>query len=277
MKTIVTHLSVDLDAITACWLIQKYLPGWDDADLAFVPAGSTLHGKRADTDANIIHVDTGFGKFDHHQTQERISAAKLVFDYLCSKGFVKNKEFKALEKIINFVNDTDHFGEVNFPQPDNDRYDFCLHQLIFGLRSIEGNDTKVVEISSKLLDAASQLMKNKVSAEEEIKKGYEFKSKWGRSLVLETSNQESIRLGLKSGFSFVATKDPKKGSIRIKTLPEKKYDLTSLYKKITSKDKKGTWFFHVSKNMLLNASSKNPNFIPSRLSLQQLIEIIKGI
>jgi len=277
MKTIVTHLSVDLDAITACWLIKKYLPGWKDADLAFLPAGSTLGGKQPDADPNIIHVDTGFGKFDHHQTQERTSASKLFFDFLCSEELVKDKEQKALEKIVNFANDTDHFGEVYFPQPDNDRYDFCLHQIIFGLRSIEGNDAKVVELSSKLLDAALQLMKNKVSAEEELKKGYEFKSKWGRSIVLETSNQESIRLGLKSGFSFVATKDPKKGSIRIKTLPEKKYDLTILYDKITKKDKKGTWFFHVSKNMLLNASSKNPNFIPSTITIQQLIEIIKGI
>ncbi len=277
MKTIVTHISIDLDAITSCWLIKKYLNGWEDADLAFVPAGSTLNNKSPDEDPNIVHVDTGFGKFDHHQTQEYTSASKLVFEYLCDKKLIPARDETALERIMTYVNDTDHFGEVNYPNPQDDRYDFCLHQLVYGLRAINGNDAAIVNSSFPLLEAALLLLKNKISAESEIKKGYECTIKWGKSLILETSNQESIKLGLKTGYVLVATKDPRKGNIRIKTLPEKKYDLTSLYEKIIQLDKKGTWFLHVSKNMLLNASSKNPNFVPSSLSTKKLIEIVKGM
>lgn len=277
MKTLVTHFSVDLDAVAACWLIKKYLNGWDEAEIKFVPAGTTFDNKSPDTDPDMIHVDTGFGQFDHHQTTEYTSATKLVFEHLCNQTVVGSNDSIALERIVNYINDTDHFAEVYFTNPQEDRYDFCLHQIVFGLRQVLKTDIAVTEFTFNLLDGAYLLMKSKVSAEKEIDKGYSFDSKMGKTLVMETSNHESIKLALKKGYILVATKDPKSGSIRIKTLPDKKYDLTQLHETIIKSDKKGTWFLHVSKNMLLNASSKNPNFIPSSLTLQKLIEIIKGI
>lgn len=277
MKTLVTHFSVDLDAIAACWFVKKYLNGWDGAEIKFVPAGTTLDNKSPNTDPDIIHVDTGFGQFDHHQTNEYTSATKLVFEHLCRQKIIANNDVSALERIVNYVNDTDHFAEVNYPDPHDDRYDFCLHQLVFGLRQGLKDDNYIVEFSFNLLDAALQLMKSKVSAEKEIKKGYSFTSKFGKTLVIETSNHESIKLALKQGYTLVATKDPKSGNIRVKTLPDKKYDLSDLHKEIIKADKKGTWFLHISKNMLLNASSKNPDFVPSSVSLQKLVEIIKEI
>ncbi len=45
MKTIVTHLNPDLDAMAAIWLIRRFLPGWSKARVEFVPAGETFEGK----------------------------------------------------------------------------------------------------------------------------------------------------------------------------------------------------------------------------------------
>ena len=42
MKIIVTHASPDMDAITSVWLIRKFLPGWEDAKIQFVPAGERI-------------------------------------------------------------------------------------------------------------------------------------------------------------------------------------------------------------------------------------------
>jgi len=39
MKIIVTHMSPDWDAITSVWLLKKYLMGWQEAEVRFVPAG----------------------------------------------------------------------------------------------------------------------------------------------------------------------------------------------------------------------------------------------
>ncbi|MFN4213066.1 MAG: hypothetical protein ACK4FL_03865, partial [Microgenomates group bacterium] len=145
------------------------------------------------------------------------------------------------------------------------------------LKSTVNDDQKLIEIVFTLLDGVLQIFKNKIKAEEELKQAFVFNSRWGKSVAIESKNEETIKLALKTGFKLTIRKDPEKGFVRIKTLPEKKLDLTPLYQKIKTIDKKGTWFFHSSKNMLLNSSSKNPNFIPTPLSLPQLIKLIKSL
>ena len=277
MKTIVTHLSPDLDAITSIWLIKRYLNGWDRAEIKLVPSGTTLDNQLPDDDKNIIHVDTGLGKFDHHQTNEYLSATKLVYKYLIGKDLIQEKEIKALEKIVDYVNSTDHFSEVYYHNPDLDIYDFMLRQLIDGLKVINREETKLIEIVFQLLEAALIVFKNKVSAEDEIKNGYVFQSYLGKSLAIETKNEETVKLALKKGFSLVVRRHPEVGFTRIKTLPDKKYTLKPVYEKILLKDKKGSWFFHISEHMLLNGSSGNPKLIPTPLSINKIVEIIKSV
>lgn len=277
MKTIVTHLSPDLDAIASVWLIKKYLTGWDNAQIKFVPSGTTLDDQLADSDKNIIHVDTGFGKFDHHQTNEYVSATKLVYKYLIGRDLIQAKEIKAIEKIVEYVNSTDHFAEVFYFEPDSDLYDFMIRQLVDGLKVINREEINLIEIIFQLLEAALIVFKNKLSAEEEIKNGYVFQSYLGKSLAIETKNEETVKLALKKGFSLVVRRHPEVGFTRIKTLPDKKFSLKPVYEKILIKDKKGSWFFHISEHMLLNGSSGNPKLIPTSLSLNKIIEIIKSI
>lgn len=277
MNIVVTHQSVDVDSVTSCWLIRRFLPDWKDADLIFVPAGSTLDNVPPDTKPSVVHVDTGLGKFDHHQTNEYTSAAKLVYTFLVREGYIAQKLQKPLEKLVHIVNESDHFAEVYYPDAASDRYDFLLSQIIEGLKAPLHDDKKITEMGFVLLDGVLQILKNKVKAEEAIKTGFIFRSKWGKSLAIESKNEEAIKLALKQGFHLVVKKDSERGNVRIKTLPDKKLDLTPLYEAIIRQDKKGTWFLHVSKNMLLNSSSKNPHFVPTPLSLQKLIEIIKRI
>ena len=278
MKIIVSHLSPDIDSIASVWLIKRFLPGWTDAELRFVPAGATLNNKPADENPEIIHVDTGLGKFDHHQNSDYICAASLVFDYLKSQGYLKDKQKRALDKMVREITGFDHFGEVFFPESFADRYEFMLQKIIEGgLKSVLKEDINVVEAVFPMLDSIVNIFIKKNQAEEEIKKGFVFASFVGRSLCMETRNEETIKLALKLGYKLVVKKDPERGNVRIKTLPGKKYDLSPVYIKILKADKKGTWFLHVSHNMLLNSSSKNPNFVPSPLTVKKLIEIIKSV
>ncbi|MDO8741635.1 MAG: DHH family phosphoesterase [Candidatus Roizmanbacteria bacterium] len=277
MKTIVTHLSPDLDAIASVWLIKKYLTGWDNAQIKLVPSGTTLDNQLPDSDKNVIHVDTGLGKFDHHQTNEYISATKLVYKYLLKEDLIDSKDIKPIEKIVEYVNSTDHFAEVFYFEPDSDRYDFMIRQLVDGLKVINREETKLIEIIFQLLDAVLIVFKNKVNAEEEIKNGFVFRSYLGKSLAIETKNEEAVKLALKKGFSLVVRRHPDAGFTRIKTLPDKKLSLKPVYEKILKIDKKGSWFFHISGHMLLNGSSGNPKLIPTPLSLNKIIEIVKSV
>ncbi len=277
MKTIVTHLSPDLDAITSVWLIKKYFNGWDRAQIKLVPAGSTLNDELPDNNDDVIHVDTGLGVFDHHQTNEYTSATKLVYKYLINKDLVESGEVKPLEKIVEYVNATDHFAEVFYFEPDSDRYDFMIRQLVDGLKVINREETKLIEIIFQLLEAVLIVFKNKINAEEEIKKGFIFQSYLGKSLAIETKNEETIKLAQKKGFALVIRRHPELGFTRIKTLPDKKLSLKPVYEKILKVDKKGSWFFHISGHMLLNGSSGNPKLIPTPLTLNKIIEIVKSV
>jgi len=277
MKTIVTHLSPDLDAIASVWLIKKYLPNWNDAQVKFVPSGTTLDNQSPDSDKDVIHVDTGLGKFDHHQTNDYTSATKLVYKYLIGRDYIEEKEIKPLEKIIEYVNSTDHFAEVFYSDPEADRYDFMVRQLVDGLKVINRDEAKLMEIIFLLLESALIVFKNKVNAEEEINRGFVFKSYLGRSLALESKNEEAVKLALKKGFTLVIRRHPEVGFTRIKTIPDKKYNLRPIYEKILEVDKKGSWFFHISGHMLLNGSSGNPKLIPTTLSINKIIEIVKAI
>lgn len=277
MKTIVTHMSVDLDAITSIWLIKRFLPGWKDALLEFVPAGSTLNNQPPDNNNEIIHVDTGFGKFDHHQFNKYTCAAKLVLEFLKDNFYIENKNRAALDRIIDFVNDIDHFQEVFFVDSDSDRYEFLLSQIVEAVKLTIKNNKETVDLIFPILDAELQLFKNKIRAEEELKKGFIFNSPWGKAIAMETKNEESLKLAQKKGFILAIRKDPEKGFLRIKSLPKKEIDLSSLYEKLKKIDKNATWFLHASKNMLLNGSAKNPKAIPTKIPLKTVIEILKKI
>lgn len=271
-------MSVDLDAVSSAWLIRRFLPGWENAELKFVPAGSTLDNKPPDENPEIIHVDTGMGKFDHHQLADRnYCAANLVLKFLVEDKHVKKSDREALSRITDFVLMDDNFHDVFLPNPDEDRYDFLLHRVFEGFKTMEPDDEQRCEMLFKLFDGLQNLFKNKIKAEEEIKKGYVFKSNWGKSIAMETSNNDSVKLAMKKGYDLVIRKDREKGSLTVKTLPKKGLDLTALYEKLRETDSKATWFLHVSKNMLLNGSTKNPNMIPTTLTLQKVIEIVTKI
>lgn len=275
MKTIVAHIGPDLDAIAAIWLIKKYFQGWEEAVLAFVPAGKTLKDLPPDDNPEVIHVDTGFGKFDHHQSDADTCASRLVYEEIA-----KNRgEDTALDRLTNIINDVDHFREAFFPNPTSDYWDLSIVAAIDGWRLIYSEDPlKIVTLGMDNLDGIYKIFQNKVWAEKEIKeKAVEFETKWGKAIGLETTNDEVVHLGQKMGYSLVVRKDPKKGYLRIKALPKDNVDLTALYGVLSKAEPNATWFLHASKKMILNGTSKNPEMKPSARPLSEIIETIKSI
>jgi len=316
MKHIITHKSPDLDAITSSWLILRFLPMWEDAKVIFVSAGEKTEGKYEEQGEAIemvdgietIHVDTGLGKLDHHQTQDNnICGASLTFEYvlLNEESSLNRHDTKreAVKRIVELVIDDDHFQEFYYPDPDHDRYDFSLRGILSGYKLMYQHlDDKIAEKVFEELDALLHSFEAKIWAENEIKeKGIEFETRWGKGLGVETLNDAVLKLGQLQGFPIVVRKDPNNDYIRIKAKPTERIknqavkgeprqgreleikndsddiDLTPVYEKIKEKDTESTWFLHISKKMLLNGSSKNPDMKGSKLTLQEIIEIIKSV
>lgn len=299
MKYIVTHSSPDLDAITPIWLLKKFWPEWKDAEIKFVPSGERLENSqsgrqnvespREQIDGNeVIHVDTGFGFFDHHSTSdESISAASLVWDYLKvqSQEFINKDSEKvkykmeAIERMVKVIVEIDHFKEVGWENPLAFYHDFSLSGILDGLKLEKPNqDNYYVDFICDCLNAILHTFENRVWAEREIaEKGNEFKTKWGKGLGIETINDSVIKLAQKMGFAVVIRRDPRKGYVRIKANPiaEKQVDLTLAYEKLRKMDPEATWYLHVSNKMLLNGTTKNPKMKPTTLSLNEIIQALE--
>lgn len=353
MKIIVTHSSPDLDAITSVWLIKKFLQGWENASVQFVPAGermekaarqsriaddarSTLSQEQSfsrslskslssDLDKKlakdvtafsssaselsrrtshdqvieiingneVIHVDTGLGPLDHHQTaSDAVCGASLTWDYVRTNssefGVVNSdrtkQRIKAISRIVRVVVDIDHFKEVFWSDPTADYHEFGLEGILDGLKLQKPDrDEYYVDFISSCLDALLHNFENRIWAEREIKEnGHIFETSFGKGIGFETINDDVIKLSQKMGYVVVLRKDPRKGYVRIKALPKaenkkESIDLTLAYEKLKKMDPDATWFLHISKKMLLNGSVKNPKMRPTRLSLSDIIKVLKEI
>jgi D-arabinose 1-dehydrogenase-like Zn-dependent alcohol dehydrogenase len=121
---------------------------------------------------------------------------------------------------------------------------------------------------------------NRIWAEREIEKGRQFITRFGKGIGFETINDTVLKLAQKMGYVLVVRKDPRKGYVRIKTLPDngsKGADLTLAYEQLKKIDPEATWYLHVSGKMLLNGTPKNPKMIPTKLSLEEIIKVLERI
>lgn len=275
-KIIVTHTNPDLDAICSVWLLRKFNSDLREAEIVFVPAGETYKSLKVDENPNIIHVDTGLGKFDHHQLSEKTCAAEIVFKYLKTKNISLEKD-KALIRLIEVVRQIDNFEDCYWPNSIADYYDFNLAEFLAGLKSASKlDDQGLINFGSQCLEGVYSKLKLKIKAEKDLQKGYNFITAWGKAIGCLTRNSEVLKLGQKQGYIIVIQKNPQTENVRIKARPDSLVDLTSVQKKLSELDPQATWFLHISKKMLLNGSRKNPKMKPSRLSLKKIISVLKG-
>lgn len=300
MKIIITHTSPDWDAIGSVWVLRKYLPGWQHAMVEFVPAGQRSDRTRGKSvehqgavekigEDEIIHVDTGMGPLDHHQTQNAdVSAAGLSWQYVQKElegaGDHFTKEHKdAVSRIIKIIVDTDHFKEIFWPDAGADYIDFSVLAALDGMKLMRPDqDSYYVEWGTDILNSLLHYFENKIWAEREIAmNSKEFTTKWGKALGFETINDSVLKLAQKKGYVVVVRKDPRKGYIRIKARPSdgksKDIDLTLAYEKLKKIDPDATWYLHVSKKMLLNGTPKNPSMVPTKVSLDDIIKVLESI
>ncbi|MBP7740690.1 hypothetical protein KA089_00725 [Candidatus Woesebacteria bacterium] len=284
-QLIVAHHAPDLDAIGAVWILKRFdAEKYQDAKIAFVNPGETISMDEAAELGfelhNTTHVDTGYGRFDHHQPEEgskRLSASMLVHDYIVAKDpNMENDE--ALNIISEFITQIDHFEEIYWPDAESDKYNFMIHELIRGIEFCDPhNDESQMRFGLTCLDSAYAVLTQQLKAKEVIaQKGREFTlSNKEKCLALETRNDDTIKMAQKQGYELVIRKDPKLGNIRIKVRPDSNLNLKPLYHAIKEADKRGTWFYHPSGKMLLNGSKKHHDQQPSKLKIDDVIKLAK--
>ena len=259
VPVIVSHFSPDLDSLFSTWITLRFGP-YPDAGLAFVGAGQTLEGMLPDARPDIIHVDTGLGKYDHHQPEVAspdICAAKIV-----AHAFVPND--RALRRMVDFIVLVD-----NGREPEGDRtHPYGVTRLISGLNTLYPDDSlHVMHTSLPLFDAWYAASKEQVQAEDVFEtNAVWFDSQWGPGVAVDHEVGPCAVLYLyqadagRKGFNAAAGSN---------------VDLSPVAVEVMRTDPVGEWYLHPSNKMLLNGSKKKPNFVQSPLSLPQLIDFVR--
>jgi len=273
-KLIVTHIRPDFDACTSVWLLQRFLPNLAAAEVEFVPSGDTHLRQPADSDHNIIHVDTGMGKFDHHQFRERLSASKRICEYLAEKRRFTKIEFEALERLVELVTMIDNFEEVDFANPTSDIYELSIVQILEGVKLKEGSDHAVLEFMFIALDGLFSILKRKVIAEGELAKAEEFWAKKHKCLYIQSKSKEASKLAEKSGYQLVLLEDPDRKNVNLRVHPRAKFNLDKIYQVIQQREGTDKWFYHASGHLLLNGSNSHPQ-PPTKIKIREIIKIIQ--
>jgi len=303
VKTIVTHFNPDLDAVCSIWLLKKFYPEFLHAEVQFVAAGNTWQGMDVDSDPNVIHVDTGHGILDHHQEDEKNTcSARLSLEFLKSKGIEGDE---ALDRLVEVVNEIDHFREVYWPNPGADRYEFCLEAMLDGWKLLyQGQDLRFIDWGLDCLDGLYRNLQNKVWAEGEIQTvGKEFTTRFGKGIAVETMNDDILHVGQKMGYMIAVRLDPKKHYLRIKAVPPHQkelcagdchckehskgncccnmanvdIDLGKALAEFKKMDSSATWYLHPDHRQLLNGSTKNSEMRPTKLTLEEVIGVLSKI
>ncbi|MBU4098874.1 hypothetical protein KJ980_04450, partial [Patescibacteria group bacterium] len=191
------------------------------------------------------------------------------------------EHIEAITRVVGIVVEIDHFREVFWKDPAADYHEFSLLGLMDGIKyERPDQDNFYVEFGITCFNAEVIEFENRIWAEKEIEKGRQFITRFGKAIGFETINDTVLKLAQKMGYVVVVRKDPRKGYVRIKTLPDngsKGADLTLAYEQLKKIDPDATWFLHVSGKMLLNGTPKNPKMKPTKLGLDDIIKVLEKI
>jgi len=262
--TIVGHLAPDLDCLTAIWILMRF-GGAADPDLQFVPAGATLHDRPADSDPRVIHVDTGGGRFDHHQRRSRqLCAAELV-----RRAVAPNDP--ALERMVRQVCQID-----NAAAPAGEQGFFTISSLIAGYNLLFPTRPHHVAFAMlPNLDAWRQNEARQLRLEAAFARRLEFDTPWGLGIAMESEDGGSSKLAYGHGAVLYAYRDGH-GWMGVAAQSRSDVDLLPVYQDLRQVDQGADWYLHPNHRLLLCGTAKAPPRTPSRLSLAELVRVIQG-
>ena len=261
---IVAHLAPDLDCITAIWIFLRF-GGVKEVELRFVPAGTTLNNLPADSDPHIVHVDTGNGRFDHHQRHvTTLSAAELVRRTLAAHNV-------ALERMVRQVTLIDNALPTERPGCDLGTLADTFNTLY------EDDPARVVELMLPNLDAWYAHEVRQLEIGEAFAGRVEFCTPWGRGIAMQGPYGGSSTMAYRAGAVLAVYRETRHGWMGIAAQSRSQVDLHPLAQRLAVIDSEADWYLHPSNRLLLCGTPKAPAKRISRLSMDELVQTIEHL
>jgi len=269
-KSLVTHINPHLDDIAAIWLIKKFFPEYKDAKVEFISADK---GKGGLNEVDTLYIGVGMGKYDEHKGDVDESAMSLVWKDIKSQnlGSKDNFEEKAIDEMVkwNTLYDT-----AKMPYGEWD--DFSVEAFIRSYENSPADSLKTVELGAQILDRILPVLIRKQHSLADWDKRIDFESKWGKSMGIGSSAFKKT-LAYRQGYQVVIQHDPKDNFMGVTAPGLSDVDLEPVYLKLKEADPEADWFLHQGHKMVLCGAGSAPDVTRTKLTLDQVIEIVKSI
>jgi len=246
------------------------MPDYQSAAVDFIAAGPD-GGEMDKTDPDKVCVGVGRGQFDEHKGDLNDCAASLVLAHVKEHDSLEADVVMALQRIVDWVllEDTGKLALMEYR-------DFCVPSVLRGEYDRAGKDSHAVaSIGFAMLDALLHTQLNIIRLERDWEKRIEFESDFGRGIAMETSAHDADVFAYRRGFNLVVTVNVAHNYHSIRANVGSGVDLTPIYEELTRREPDAGWYFHHSKLMLICGGDLAPNVMPSRFSIDQLIELFK--
>lgn len=273
--TIVTHRRPHLDEICALWIIQKYWPQFEDADIEFVNTGPTggdlWNDIPPDTHPLVIYVGVGHSRFDEHKGDTDDSAATLVWRETKAKYSVRKGDAEMIDRIVAYVKKEDMGGYLTAADRE-----FALPTILNGLYgTLKRDSLAVYEVGRKIMEALAFETMKQLSVERDWEGRVEFNTPWGLGAAVITDVPGIDRLAYQKGFALVVTHNKARTYHGFRASPDSGADLTEQYLKVQQLEPHAPWFLHQSKRLLLCGGDIADAGVYSELTLDQLVDLVK--
>lgn len=269
MKKLVTHIRPHLDDICALWLLKRLLPDAKDAEIAFVPTNE--RGGDVADGAEVLYVGVGRGMFDEHKGDIGQCATSLVFAFLKEKAVVPEADARAYAKIVEWVllEDT---GRLNVMANRS----FSIPAVIEGhFDRVNRDSTDVTALTFTILDDLFVMQKNAVVVEDAWATRVEFDSRFGRAAAVAANARQLDSYAYSHGVPLVLIVDSDLTYHTFRADAASDIDLTPVWEKLKEVDPGASWYFHHSKKMLICGGDHAPYAVPSKLTLEGMIALVK--
>lgn len=266
---IVTHQRPHLDEVVGIWLLTNFDPVCKDFSLEFIPYFGT-----APVGDNVVTLGIGGGKYDEHRLKEAgTSATELIYNDLLHRGLIPNigHEVKALEWLVAFANAEDN--AVGYGQNDELR-PFHIANIVRSHRDRTNSDEAAIRFGIEIISDVMVELNARAAFLKEWESRIEFETKWGKGVAVESDYGRSDAFAYAAGFILRINKHKTDTIASLKAAPTSSVDLSEAFTK-ASELEPTSWYLHQSKKMLISNVQPGTNRIPTTLTLQQLIELVK--
>lgn len=270
-KVIITHKKPHLDEVVAAWLLTTFDPALNNASFEFV--GYTTDGSNVPTGEQYVAIGVGRGKFDEHGLKVGHSCNQLVYQDLLHRGLIPNDRYekKALDWLVDYAHKED---TAQWNDTDPNHTSFSIPSILRGLWLVHQDDELLMRRGMEIVEAVVRQLDERAKFDVDWDKRIEFQTQWGKAVAVHSSFRGSDVFAYHLGFVLRVQTDPTKSFGDYRAPAGSNVDLSTLYTKLNNLEP-GTWYLHQSKKILTANVDPATGQPPTKLNLQQLIDLVK--